>query len=324
MSICFYMFISIYIGDPVLRTIDGDFLADTAGLWQWSTEFLPPNAVYEFKLDQFQASSADYPVIMGELKDSVQYYGNKMKNLTLSENLLYWTSWYTGDTVDGKVQKFYMFSNPAMIFNREYIEGTVSNTAADCNTTSLGSFDPSNYMLSLVFDANAFINNQACFDTINPYYLGYNPIYDGNDFSVDIDVRSLMTTLAINNHVIPLGKLSSMPQQGLLYDYDNVTYEFGDYYDPRYPGMNPVSCITAADVTVVDADGRPFQYCFFSLQAGQYGIPLFNHFGYSFHYPSYCDCGGKYCNYVYMSKHPIYIISFIHLLYIFVYICIYI
>lgn len=279
-----------------MRSVDGDFLADTSGLWQWSDSFFPPNAVYKFELDQFQVSSTAYPAIMTELKGAVQYYGSIMMNLTLAENLVYWTSWYTGDVVDGKVQKFYMFSNPAIIFDREYIEGTVSNVYSDCNASSLGSFDASNYLLSLVFDANEFMSNDQCVSIINPTYLGYNAIYDGNDFSIGIDVRSLMTTLSINNLVIPLESLSVMPDQLFSYDYANITYAFGKYYDPRYPGMKPVSCISNNEI--LDAEGYAFQYCFFSLKANQYALPLFNHFGYDVHEPSYCECDGTF-SYVY-------------------------
>ena len=84
--------------------------------------------------------------------------------------------------------------------------------------------------------------------------------------------------------------------------------------------MAPITCLT--DIDSDNIYNRTT--CHFQLKDNNYAVPILNHMGYSFTYPSYCDCGGKYCNYVYMSIHPIYIISFIHLLYICIYLYLYI
>ena len=57
--------------------------------------------------------------------------------------------------------------------------------------------------------------------------------------------------------------------------------------------MTPISCfLLASDVQFVGVPGALYQgSCFFSLKGSNaYGVPVFNHFGYTNQYPSYCSC----------------------------------
>jgi len=129
-----------------------------------------------------------------------------------------------------------MFSNPAIIFDRDYIEGTISSVYGDCNASSVASFDAANYILALSFDVNEFKENPICMAAMVPEDMGYDPIYDGDEFKTNIDVRSLMTVIALNVGILDVSQLQNIGNATVPYYYNNITYAMGSYYDTRYDG----------------------------------------------------------------------------------------
>jgi hypothetical protein len=91
-------------------------------------------------------------------------------------------------------------------------------------------------------------------------------------------VRTLVTSLAINLNVTLLTDMVEIPGFNSQYTFEDVAYNVSSYYDPKYPGMAPLTCISAPVTQCILAIGEVF------------ALPVFNHAGASPNVPTVCDC----------------------------------
>jgi len=226
---------------PALRPLSMTVLADTFGSWQSAALFDSSRAVYSFTFQEYTVNNAGWKNTTGNLQGSMAIIGALMTNLTLPINILYWTSWTGFFDAHGSngntTQEFNLYGDVAIIFNRQYVHGLISNVDSDCNATSTSNFDPATYILSTEYSYKEFVSNPSCSKIINPVQVGYDGLYDGDSFVLEMDMRSLVTAMAVNQNVITLRELRGVPGSFGPYIYRGVAYVLGNYYSTRYPGM---------------------------------------------------------------------------------------
>lgn len=230
---------------PVDRPITGIYIADTNGSWNSNIFYDSSRAIYEFHFQEFQSNGSYWSdMILGEngLQVALQYVGNAMKTQPLSGNIIYWLAWVGNFDVHGAAQYLTFYSDVSVVFDRQYVHGGISNQQSDCNATSSSKYDVGSYVLSTVYSYAEFSTNPRCNLIVNPHTLGYDPLYDGDEFTLSYDVRSLVTALAINNQILGLAALRPVSDSLMPFEYKNTSYATGLWYNPRFPGMNPIFC----------------------------------------------------------------------------------
>lgn len=289
--------------NPVLTSTTGTFLADTEGNWESAVAFKPTMAVYQFSTQALMVSNQTYVNMLTNLNRSINAVAYTMYNKTLTGNLIFWTAWRTQYILQGTeigmvdtVQYFSLYGDPGVIFNRQYLLGTISNVDADCNASSITSFSPADYMLRLDYKYDDFQSNPRCNHVVEPSQLGYNALYDGDIISLSMDMRSFVTAVAVNEGVILLTQLQQLVDTTYSFENDGIPYNVSNYYDAQYPGMTPIFCVINLATEFIQIDPQGFVLTLYNTSCGMefpnqtYSIPLFNHFGYSPDFPSYCSC----------------------------------
>lgn len=166
---------------------------------------------------------------------------------------------------------------PLLIFNKEHTVGTISNVQHDCNESAVGTFNPSTGIMEVSFELNGYYNNPSCAGNGDVEAFGYSNKSRSNSFAVNYDIRTLVTAVAVNSNVT--NPLTLQLVESVLYPVNGTAIYSASYVDPRYPGMDPVLCIHQGDVPSCVLD-----------VGSTYGIPVFNHIGSSYSYPSPCNC----------------------------------
>lgn len=230
----------------VQRPISASYLVDEMGYWESSSFFDSSRAMYQFTFQNYYVSETNWSVMIHNLESNVKIIGDRMSGQILAANLVYWTAWTghfssnsNGDTTVDRTsttQLFNFYGNPSIIFNRQYVHGLISNVDSDCNATSNSNFDAGTHIMSTTYSYNDFVTNPSCSRIVDPVQVGFDALYDGDQFTLSMDVRSLVTALAVNMHVIDIPQLR--PVVGTLgpYSYLGVSYIIGSFYNLRYPG----------------------------------------------------------------------------------------
>jgi hypothetical protein len=87
---------------PIAQT--GSFFADREGNWAGTPEYVVSSSAYQLNLNNFEVSSEDdYVAMMNVFETALNTRGVESENLTLAENLLFWTSWV----------EYYSVANPS-------------------------------------------------------------------------------------------------------------------------------------------------------------------------------------------------------------------
>jgi hypothetical protein len=268
---------------PTVNT--GTYLATQQGSWQGADGFQFGKATYELTTVSTAFSYDEYDYLMNKVYNSLQFVKNISVNYDLASNLVYWMSSmfvpYPGNTA----QRLTFMGTPQVVFNRQKIVGTVSNVEGECNVTSTAAFNTQNGLLTLSYDYNEYVNNRICNDSVSPSLLSYLPSTDNGYFSLHLDTRSIITALAVNMGIIEVDNLVAIEDLSSVYVFEGVSYNVSVYYDPKYNGMEPISCINVNTTLHVD-----YSFCIIKVQNEVYAIPLFNHYGMSDVTPTPCNC----------------------------------
>jgi hypothetical protein len=224
------------ICQAVARPISGTYIADTNGSWNSNVFFDSSRAIYEFNFQNFRSNRSYWDAMFQSLQTSLIQVGNKMPSQPLDVNLLYWLTWVGDFNVEGSLQYLNFYSDVSVVFDRQYIQGVISNVGSDCNASSISRYDVGSYELVTSFSYSEFMSNPSCANVINPLLLGYDPLFDGDEFTVSYDMRSLVTAMAINAKIITLAVLRPLVDSIYPLEYKNVSYATGQFYNTRYPG----------------------------------------------------------------------------------------
>lgn len=165
-----------------------------------------------------------------------------------------------------------------MIFNKENTVGTVSNYKSDCNATSTSSFNPSTGIMQVTYSIDDYNNNPSCNENGSPEQFGYSPYSRASMFTIDFDIRTLITVAAVNDFVSSPHDLQLVDE--VTYSVGGASYYSASYVDPRYPGMEPIFCLFKDHDT---------PNCLLTI-GSMYGLPVFNQIGANYTHPEQCIC----------------------------------
>ena len=181
--------------------MSGSFLADYNGYWQGENAYTQELSKYRLELNKFKHDGEYYSSLMLSVNRDLIYLGQKAKNQDLSVNLLYWMCWQmyiediTGDYI--YLHKFGMNSNPSFVFDRSYITGNVLGPLGRCDISPISQYDRANGVAIYNYNYNGFKNSSVCMKVVDPLTFGYSPAYDGDSFTVKIDVTSFAVAAGV-------------------------------------------------------------------------------------------------------------------------------
>lgn len=265
----------------VLVANSGDFLLSTEGYWIGQPGFSYSESRFVASVKNVMISDAEYEVFVGYFQESIDYLAQEvMPSLDLGSQLLYWTS-YVIPEPGSQTNRFFLNAHPGTIFDREYTAGALTNEQYDCKAAATGSFDPANNKLQVSFNI-ADYESSNCTRIAPPELLGYQASVSPGVFKIALDVRSLMTAVAVNLNVLSLSSLQYVTRSNYTVNFDGNNVTFSKYLDPRYPGMTPVLCL----------DQPLFSRCVVFMGSVP-ALPMFLHRGSSKNVPEVCDCAGE-------------------------------
>jgi hypothetical protein len=142
------------------------------------------------------------------------------------------------------------------------------------------------------YSYSEYSQNEVCMQAADPRSLNFRPGLGTDTFTLEFDMQSVMTVMGVNYGVIDHEVLEEVPfTRGELL-LNGKMQAFANYYNPRYPNMNVITCFANENSTAND-----FWYDRVSICAVEIGItplyPVFNHLGYDkpgFNDTLYCDC----------------------------------
>ncbi|RYG66180.1 hypothetical protein EON64_10340 [archaeon] len=187
-------------------------------------------------------------------------------------------------------QRFGALGNPLNIFRRERTIATIGSINGPCVPDGFTtSYTKSEGRITVTWDYDELMSNPVCPLVITPENFGFVSIIDRNKFSLNVDVRTVITSIAVNERILSLRDLEFIPNTNTSFPYTSKTQEVlvvnaSNFYDPRYPGMDPITCVT--DV------GLP-NICIVFL-GSVIALPVFSHRGFSSLDPIPCDCSQSY------------------------------
>lgn len=255
--------------------------------------------------------------VMTSLGQSLKSIGSLGRELDLAENMLFWTNWkavvYTESSTDKRssAQTLTLSGNPQMVMWNRYLQGTVSSVEADCDLyASSLSYSKTDGTLNMNINVNTFYTEKTCKNAVNPNVLGWSRQYDNQTISFQLDVRSLMTAVAISSFDVIKQNFSGLEVLKVVSAYQKfrgIDYSILQMFDPLYSQMSPIYCLGPSSNNLTGF--FPFCICLFynffklinSVDVGvgwncvvrfgeSFGFPLFLHSGANSTYPTRCIC----------------------------------
>jgi hypothetical protein len=95
--------------------------------------------------------------------------------------------------------------------------------------------------------------------------------------------------MGVNLEFIRLEDLRIVTQQLANFSYAGGTYSIGEYFDVRYPLMEPIFCMKNTTVMPSHTPRSLLKFCVIVV-GNTFGLPVFNHYGSNPYIPSYCSC----------------------------------
>jgi hypothetical protein len=268
---------------PTVNT--GTYLATQEGYWQGQDGFKYGLATYDLTIVSTNMTNDQYRYLMNKVYYSLQFIKDISVNYDLASNLVYWMSSVFVPTDGNSAQRLTFMGTPLVIFDRQKVVGTISSVVGNCNATSTAAFNSGNGLLTLSYDYNEYVNTPVCNQSISPTFLSYLPATDNGRFSLHLDTRSIITAVAINMGIMEVDDLVEIPDLSSVYVFEGVNYTVKVVYDPKYNGMEPISCIN-----ITTTGQKPYTFCILKVQNEVYSIPLFNHYGMGEDLPTPCNC----------------------------------
>ena len=284
------------------------YKADTHGYWKGDTKFSLSHAIYQFEMEGFAHSTAEFTSIMGTtFRNRIEKIAANATQRSLVDNLLYWMNW-SEYILDGHVKHRILLTGYApSVFHRHSYSARVADHQFICNLTAKTRYLAGESSFRIDYDASDFIGSDGCAHVLNPYNWGYLPQMDLDEFHVKLDVKSLTTIVAINHHVLELDMLEKIDHHDrgyLHYEYHGFdTYYHLEYYvDERYDESRPFVCFIAEahspeEQAAID-NGEIIDYFCAADHGKMFEVPFLTqmgpegYHGYSRFKPNECTCDG--------------------------------
>ena len=269
--------------DSISATNTGSFLATQSGVWEGSATFEYSNAAYQLQVSYYEVEEEGYKKGMEFIYSTIYNLTGPMEASDLATNLLVWMSFnikFYG------VTNFFAFTgDPTYIFDRQHSVGSFSSIHGVCrNATSASGYDFATSSFYSTFGYESFIGNQVCNQAAIPDYLGYVEGKSSNTFEIIIDVRSLITALSINIGLTQIDQMNQISSTLNTFIYEGQLYTAAQYYNAKYPGMDPIYCINSTQLL------HSNEQCVLLVAGSTFAIPFFNHIGENQNIPTPCNC----------------------------------
>jgi TRAP-type C4-dicarboxylate transport system permease small subunit len=279
-------------------TVSGTYLADNRGNWVGSPQFVYANALYSMSLSNFEGSNAQYSDMMTYFNTVLIDLGKDGRADSLPYNLARWSSFIRYYSLDdpsltnftstgyGQLQYLQLTGDPQTIFNLAYQQMVMGSTKGYCTETGYSQYDQANGLIYATLNYTHFISSPVCEATAIPDSFGYSDVLDNNIFEIKLEVRAFMTAFAVNSGILDVTSLYRSGSDSYNFEFSNVSYVAGEYFDIRYSAMKPILCMYN---TSVAPPGYLESLCFYFI-GSTVSLPVFNHFGLSSMNPVYCSC----------------------------------
>ena len=283
--------------NPIPKAVSGTFTADENGNWAGTQAFDPSDGIYVIGLTAAHLLFSDYEKIMELAKQQLVALSAESINQNLATNMLVYMSWqFNCDPIQYDYcsnfagQSFAFTANAQYMFSVTYIDTTISNAKADCLSFSKSNYDLLNAINTGSYSYLSFVKDPTCNTTIVPQHLGYDPVLSGSEFSVNMDVRTLVDSVAVNTGLLDVNGLDPVGNtESFEFEHNGYYYTARYYIDTWYTGMIPLFC-AVNNASVVDTTLGVTEICMW-LQGNITGIPIFLHYGAGNHpaSPKPCD-----------------------------------
>jgi hypothetical protein len=263
-------------------SITGTYMASSKGVWEGNGAFTARDGMYKLTVKNLIISMEDYETAMWSTFDSILLLGEKARRSSMPENLLSWMS-YTTLPFGSSAQRFSSIGTPTKVLARSNIMAAIGSVDSMCLLEPDVKFDVNNGVIWTTYDTEAYYNDSQCIGTLDPVLFNSFPF---SKFSLQLDTRSMITALAVNKGIISISMLEIIvdPKDVDPIEYNGSYFSGSAFFDPRYPGMKPITCLWLGDVT-----HPTFELC--SMFIGNvYAFPVFEHAGFDIDSLSECTC----------------------------------
>eukprot|EP01031_Cornospumella_fuschlensis_P027132 gene27132-32776_t len=282
----------------------GKYMATYTGIWQRDAEnYAASLATYSLSLFGSRWDYTEYATFMDNCYQDLVQKAITAPHRDAAANLLVWMGWSYSDP-DYPANRMSLSGDPLVVFDRQSIVFTAGNSTHDCTApTTNNRFSSSTGVLTSTYSMATF--SATCRSALNPAFFGYDTITRPATFTMTTDVRTLTVALAVNSGATDLRNLVEVASfRRELTDALGVTYNISRFYDPKFPGMEPVGCILSLDTPACIVRRGQMAY-----------IPVLHHVGANLSYPTLCNCT-TYRNDLDDPSHPChafrFIVGFIH------------
>eukprot|EP01038_Epipyxis_sp_PR26KG_P009622 gene9622-12957_t len=273
----------------IVSPVTGTYLASSDGFWEGDDNFQYTKAQFQLNVVNYRRTIVEYQSDMQTVYESLASDGNDSKAYDLGYNLLFWmTKTYSFD-IKQSSQRFFLTGSALTVYNRDFTFGSIVSKSGVCNISSTTLYSPSTGIITLSYSYSEFVNSSVCMAAVSPAELNRD-FYAGSandEFYAHFDVRSLVTAASINMQINSLKTLIEIEKFG--YNETGLGAYYSKYYDPKYPGMNPISCYSYKYNETFDG---LLSICFVKL-GRLVGFPFFNQVGTEFSYPTPCNCNNE-------------------------------
>lgn len=276
------------ICNVVVKPLSGVYLADDLGHWEGHVNFTYVNAKYQFNINQLLLTQEDWEAdVGGGIKGALDLVGGLTKQNNLATNLLFWMAWSLQLRVLDTIQVFHLTGHPEVIFKRAYHTGSVGSFAGDCKLKTVSEYSQASDYFTLSFSeaSQGLDTNSLCSSIVSPTTLAYDERFQLYA-SVRFDSRSLAVAAAVNQGIARLDALEKIDDISWAVSIGDAEYRFDEYFDPRYPEMEPVMCVNTTAVTT----------CLLFVNDLMLAYPLFNHYGANDNTTSHADTEPQMCS----------------------------
>eukprot|EP01034_Spumella_vulgaris_P038066 gene38066-46973_t len=240
-----------------------------------------------------------YAAMMAHFQSGLTRVGDQSRHENVAYSLLYWMTYIDyyyvldptisnfHDVGYGQLQYIQLTGDPSVVFNMPTSQVTLSNQNATCDLRSEAAYDQANAMITTSYDAAEFLQHTNCSNVVYPSEFSpsgyFDPVY-----TLSLDMRAFITALAVNQGILLVRNMGIGAATKYNIPVGSVTYSVGQYFDRRFPTMEPITCLRNVTAIPGDAKIQMTDICFVKKAVTIVALPVFHHYGASTEYPEEC------------------------------------